>query len=116
MLKISSPEADVVSPRELSALGESLRPSPITGLELSEVIGSSNSRRHPIASAERCGASPWCRTHRHWSLREQQQKLNEKLRGHFAYYGVTGNSEALSRFKWEVQSRRRKWHEHYRTD
>ena len=32
------------------------------------------------------------------SLREQQQKLNEKLRGHYAYYGVTGNSAALSRF------------------
>lgn len=26
----------------------------------------------------------WCRTHRHRSLREQQQKLNEKLRGHYA--------------------------------
>ena len=36
----------------------------------------------------------WCRDHRHWSLREQQQKLNSKLRGHYAYYGVTGNSGA----------------------
>ena len=40
----------------------------------------------------------WCRAHRHWSIAEQQQKLNEKLRGHYAYYGVTGNSSALSRF------------------
>jgi group II intron reverse transcriptase/maturase len=51
----------------------------------------------------------WCRHHRHWSLSEQQQKLNEKLRGHYAYYGVTGNSEALSRFRWEVERRWRKW-------
>ncbi len=51
----------------------------------------------------------WCRDHRHWSLKEQQQKLNEKLRGHYAYYGVTGNSEALSRFRWEVDRRWRKW-------
>ncbi|MGD9714967.1 MAG: group II intron reverse transcriptase/maturase [Thermomicrobiales bacterium] len=51
----------------------------------------------------------WCRVHRHWSLREQQQKLNEKLRGHFAYYGVTGNSGALSRFKWEVGRCWQKW-------
>ena len=51
----------------------------------------------------------WCRDHRHWSLSEQQQKLNEKLRGHYAYYGVTGNSEALSRFRWEVDRRWRKW-------
>ena len=51
----------------------------------------------------------WCRDNRHLSIREQQQKLNEKLRGHYAYYGVTGNSGALSRFLWEVQHRWRKW-------
>ena len=43
------------------------------------------------------------------SLSEQQQKLNEKLRGHYAYYGVTGNSAALSRFLWEVERCWRKW-------
>jgi group II intron reverse transcriptase/maturase len=51
----------------------------------------------------------WCRANRHLSLREQQQKLNEKLRGHYAYYGVTGNSAALSRFLHEVKCRWRKW-------
>ncbi len=51
----------------------------------------------------------WCRDNRHIALSEQQQKLNEKLRGHYAYYGVTGNSGALSRFLWEVQRRWRKW-------
>jgi group II intron reverse transcriptase/maturase len=51
----------------------------------------------------------WCRDNRHLSISEQQQKLNEKLRGHYAYYGVTGNSGALSRFLWEVQRRWRKW-------
>jgi RNA-directed DNA polymerase len=51
----------------------------------------------------------WCRDNRHLTLSEQQQKLNEKLRGHYAYYGVTGNSGALSRFLWEVQRRWRKW-------
>ncbi len=51
----------------------------------------------------------WCRDHRHWSHSDQQQKLNEKLRGHYAYYGVTGNSGALSRFRWEVDRCWRKW-------
>jgi group II intron reverse transcriptase/maturase len=51
----------------------------------------------------------WCRDNRHISIDEQQQKLNEKLRGHYAYYGVTGNSGALSRFLWEVQRCWRKW-------
>jgi RNA-directed DNA polymerase len=51
----------------------------------------------------------WCRDHRHWSLREQQQKLSEKLRGHYAYYGVTGNSAALARFLFAVKTCWRKW-------
>ncbi len=51
----------------------------------------------------------WCQANRHISIREQQQKLNEKLRGHYAYYGVTGNSGALSRFLWEAERCWRKW-------
>jgi hypothetical protein len=51
----------------------------------------------------------WCRDNRHISLNEQKQKLNEKLRGYYAYYGVAGNSGAWSRFLWEVQRRWRKW-------
>ncbi|MDC0936735.1 group II intron reverse transcriptase/maturase [Pirellulales bacterium] len=51
----------------------------------------------------------WCREYRHWPIEEQQQKLNEKLRGHYAYYGVTGNSGALSRFRCAVQQCWQKW-------
>ena len=51
----------------------------------------------------------WCRDNRHLPVGEQQQKLNEKLRGHYAYYGVTGNSDALSRFRWQVDRQWRKW-------
>jgi group II intron reverse transcriptase/maturase len=51
----------------------------------------------------------WCRDNRHLPIREQQQKLNEKLRGHYAYYGVTGNSAALTRFRHEVEPRWRRW-------
>jgi hypothetical protein len=51
----------------------------------------------------------WCHDHRHLPLVEQQQKLNQKLRGHYAYYGLTGNSGSLSRFQQEVENRWRKW-------
>ena len=47
----------------------------------------------------------WCRLNRHLPIDQQQQKLNQKLRGHYAYYGVTGNSEALTRFYHEVGER-----------
>ena len=51
----------------------------------------------------------WCRDNRHLPIREQHKKLNEKLRGHYAYYGVTGNSAALTRFFYEVGLRWRRW-------
>ncbi len=51
----------------------------------------------------------WCRDNRHLPIHEQHKKLNEKLRGHYAYYGVTGNSGALTRFLHEVGPRWRRW-------
>jgi group II intron reverse transcriptase/maturase len=46
----------------------------------------------------------WCRNHRHDPLVEQQRALSQKLRGHCAYYGITGNSQCLSAFhRWVVR-------------
>jgi hypothetical protein len=42
-------------------------------------------------------------------IQDQHTKLNEKLRGHYAYYGVTGNSAAMARFLHEVGPRWRRW-------
>jgi hypothetical protein len=38
----------------------------------------------------------WCRKNRHWSLRDQHRHLSSMMRGHFAYYGVGGNSRACA--------------------
>jgi group II intron reverse transcriptase/maturase len=51
----------------------------------------------------------WCRKHLHEPLAEQCRRLGQKLRGHFAYYGVTGNMEALQRFRWSVTCLWHKW-------
>jgi group II intron reverse transcriptase/maturase len=40
----------------------------------------------------------WCRRFRHLPITEQQAALSQKLRGHYGYYGITGNSYAISRF------------------
>ena len=55
------------------------------------------------------GFQPVELANRHLPIVEQQHKLNQKLRGHYAYYGVTGNSEAMNRFRQEVENRWRKW-------
>jgi group II intron reverse transcriptase/maturase len=51
----------------------------------------------------------WCRTNRHQSLAFQQHTLSQKLRGHFAYYGITGNGHTLSEFRSGVVELWRKW-------
>jgi RNA-directed DNA polymerase len=51
----------------------------------------------------------WCRLNRHRSVREQQRTLCQKLRGHYAYYGITGNSSALSAFRTAVVRTWRTW-------
>jgi group II intron reverse transcriptase/maturase len=51
----------------------------------------------------------WCRSHRHLPLAEQHRTLGQKLRGHFAYYGITGNAAALRRFRDAVARLWRKW-------
>lgn len=48
----------------------------------------------------------WCRSNRHRPIDEQQEALGRKLKGHYAYYGITGNSRAIEHFWWEV---RRSW-------
>jgi group II intron reverse transcriptase/maturase len=41
----------------------------------------------------------WCLKMRHTALAWQHSKLVQKLRGHCAYYGLTGNARALGRFR-----------------
>ena len=51
----------------------------------------------------------WCATHRHTSIAEQHQMLLWKLRGHAAYYGITGNGQSLSTFSYHVVHIWQKW-------
>jgi group II intron reverse transcriptase/maturase len=51
----------------------------------------------------------WCRKHRHLSVPEQHTHLVAKVRGHYAYYGITGNSRRLSWYAYQVRRIWRKW-------
>lgn len=53
-----------------------------------------------------CRIDEWCRRNMHEPLGVQNQTLYRKLKGHYGYYGITGNSRALARFWYEV---RRRW-------
>lgn len=51
----------------------------------------------------------WCRDHRHWPLIDQWRVLRRKLLGHYAYFGIRGNSRTLEAFEREVRKAWRRW-------
>lgn len=53
--------------------------------------------------------SQWCRKNLHEPMLRQVEALGRKLKGHFGYYGITGNYEALARYRQEVIGIWRKW-------
>lgn len=53
--------------------------------------------------------SVWCRANRHHHLSEQARRLGQKLIGHRAYFGITGNGQLLCRFFRDVTAVWRKW-------
>jgi group II intron reverse transcriptase/maturase len=51
----------------------------------------------------------WLQKNRHEAVRTQHQALVRKLNGHFGYFGITGNADALKRFRFEVRRLWGKW-------
>jgi RNA-directed DNA polymerase len=53
--------------------------------------------------------SQWCRRNRHIPIVDQHRILCQKLRGHFNYYGIMGNSAALRDFHYFATRSWYKW-------
>ena len=60
----------------------------------------------------------WCHRHRHWKVADQHRAICRSVKGHYAYYGITGNIQALQRFRrcveriWVKYLRRRSQRAH----
>ena len=51
----------------------------------------------------------WCKRHRHLPIAAQRDHLAKVIRGHCAYYGLTGNGKRLGWFRYQVVRIWRKW-------
>ena len=51
----------------------------------------------------------WCRNNRHLPLVDQHTTLKQKLQGHYAYFGLTGNSRSLHQYAMGVRYYWHKW-------
>jgi len=49
----------------------------------------------------------WCKRNRHRPLAEQHRRLSRAMRGHYAYYGITGNTRRL---RWYAHRVQRTWY------
>lgn len=50
-----------------------------------------------------------CRKMRHVKVKEQHERLVKMIRGHYSYYGITGNQRSLGLFLYEVRRAWQKW-------
>ena len=51
----------------------------------------------------------WCKRNRHLPIEAQHDHLVRAIRGHNAYYGLTGNGKRLEWFRYQVARTWRKW-------
>jgi len=51
----------------------------------------------------------WLKQNRHLRLKELTSKLNQKLRGHYQYYGITDNYKSMDNFLYQVNRMLFKW-------
>ena len=51
----------------------------------------------------------WCKRNRHLPIKAQHDYLARAIRGHYAYYGRTGNGKRLEWFRYQVARTWRKW-------
>ena len=51
----------------------------------------------------------WCKEYRHYPIEYQYEKLCQKLKGHYAYYGITGNMRGMQRYLDKVKRIWKKW-------
>ena len=51
----------------------------------------------------------WCRKNRHLPIPEQQAHLTAMMRGHYAYYGISGNKRRLTWYAYQVERIWKKW-------
>jgi RNA-directed DNA polymerase len=78
--------------------------SPMTGKWVVKTRTAADRFRRALRSI-----SQWCKANRHEPLEKQQQVLNQKLRGHYGYYGRKGNRARCGTLQHRVEVEWWRW-------
>lgn len=122
-----------VLPRRLGKYGLTLHPEKTRLIELTEgkkqpdhtfdFLGfthymSTSRKGHPIlkrkTSSKKMSASlkrmdDWIKKNRHIGVKELIERLNQKLRGYYGYYGITFNNRKLNSYYEQTKRKLHKW-------
>jgi hypothetical protein len=86
-------------------------------LGLTHVWGKSRNGKHMVRQVTAksryaralAAVTEWCRDNRHQPIPEQHARLAAMMRGHYAYYGIAGNSRRLRWYARQVVRIWQKW-------
>ena len=100
-----------------SAARRTQKPETFDFLGLTHICGTSRTGRFMVlrrTASKRLRraisrVAAWCRVYRHLAVPVQWRYLCSVLRGHYQYYGVTGNLGSLRRFRLQLARAWRKW-------
>lgn len=111
LVRFTRPERDAAAPETFDLLGFTFHwGRTMTGHWTVKTKTAASRLRRALTKI-----ADWCRRHRHDPIPEQQAKLRDKLRGHYAYYGRPGNYPCLHQFYrgvlrcWHQWLSRRSW-------
>src|SRR6266511_2743686 len=108
-----TPQGDVISPMLSNIYLHHVLDEWFASEVRPRLTGSSTLVRQTTAKSRLARAlvavAEWCRKYRHWPLPVQHARLSAKLKGHYAYYGITGNRRQLHRYRQQVAKIWRKW-------
>jgi RNA-directed DNA polymerase len=101
----------------VSATRRNQKPETFDFLGLTHICGTSRTGRFMVlrrTASKRLRraisrVAAWCRVYRHLAVPVQWRYLCSVLRGHYQYYGVTGNVRSLKRFRLHLARAWRKW-------
>ncbi len=97
--------------------GKGKKPGTFEFLGFSHYWGRSRKGKHTLMRKTASGRfsralkalNVWMRRARHVPIAKQAMTLRSKLRGHFNFYGIRGNSRSINHFAYEARRLWRKW-------
>ena len=108
-MKFASPQGGKIVKRRRKPPPLISLASPMIGADLQRTVVRNAQTASSRQRRTLRGVTLWCRKNRHQPTHEQHRQLCQKLQGHYAYYGIIGNSRSIASVRHKVLLIWHKW-------